>query len=80
MFGFALIHDEANRIFAKITVNELLPLFQNGFLSSKLLVKYVASAPMFSTSKGAKIIDCLREMENREFRKVKNSGYIISNH
>jgi len=74
MFGFALIHDKANKIFAKITVNDLLTLFQHGMLSSKLLVKDVESAPMFSISKGAKIIDCLREMESREFRKVKIAG------
>jgi len=29
---------------------------------------------MFSISKGAKISDCLCEMENREFRKVKIAG------
>ncbi|MHB1867508.1 MAG: DUF294 nucleotidyltransferase-like/CBS domain-containing protein [Nitrososphaerales archaeon] len=74
MFGFSMIHDEADKIFAKITVNDLLPLFQEGLLSSTLLVKDVASAPMFSMSKSAKIIDCLREMENREFRKVKIAG------
>lgn len=73
-FGFSMIHDEANRIVGKITVSDLLPLYQSGFLSSNLLVEDVASGPVFSMPKGTKVIDCLREMESRKYRKVKIFG------
>jgi len=73
-FGFSMIHDEADRIFGKITVRDLLYLFQDGLLSSDLRVEDVASGPVFSMSKGARVIDCLREMESRKYRKVKISG------
>ena len=73
-FGFSMIHDEADRIFGKITVRDLLNLFQDGFLSSDLKVEDVVSAPVFSMSKGARVIDCLREMESRKYRKIKIMG------
>ena len=73
-FGFSMIHDEADRIFGKITVRDLLNLFQDGLLSSDLRVQDVASGPVFAMSKGARVIDCLHEMESRKYRKVKIAG------
>jgi CBS domain-containing protein len=73
-FGFSMIHDEVDRIVGKITVSDLLPLFESGFLSSNLLAEDVASGPVFSMSKGSKVIDCLREMESRKYRKVRITG------
>ncbi len=73
-FGFSMIHDDADKIIAKITVKNLLPLFQEGLVSSNLNVEDVASRPMFSMSKGSKIVDCLHEMVSRKFRKVKIAG------
>lgn len=73
-FGFSMIHDEANRIMGKITLSDLIPLFETGLLSSNLLVEDVASGPVYSMSKGSRVIDCLREMESRKYRKVKITG------
>ncbi|MDG6921879.1 MAG: CBS domain-containing protein, partial [Nitrososphaerota archaeon] len=73
-FGFCMIHDETNRIIGKIAVSDLLPLFESGLLASTLLVEDVASGPVFSMPKGSRVIDCLREMESRKFRKVRISG------
>lgn len=73
-FGFSMIHDETNRIIGKISVSDLLPMYESGFLSSNLLVEDVASGPIFSMSKGSQVIDCLREMESRKYRKVRITG------
>lgn len=79
-FGYALVHDECGKIFTILSLNELLPLFHIGLLSTDLHVADVASKPTFSMSRGSKIIDCLHEMESRKFRKVKiaNGPLVVS--
>lgn len=70
-FGYAMIHDETGKIFAMVSVNDLLHLYAEKVLSSNLKVSDVTSKPVFSMSRGSKILDCLREMHSRKFRKVK---------
>ena len=79
-FGYAMVHDEIGRIFTIVSVNDLLPLYGRGMLSSNLRVSDVISTPVFSMSRGSKIIDCIREMTSRKFRKVKlaNCQVVIS--
>ena len=79
-FGYAMIHDEIGKIFTIISVNDLLPLYDEGVLTSNLKVNDVASTPVFSMSRGSKIIDCIHEMTSRKFRKVKlaNGRVVIS--
>lgn len=79
-FGFSMVHDEINQIFSKISLNDLLPLFNQDLLSSDLLVDEVASSPVFSMSRGSRIVECMAEMESRKFRRIKvaNSSSIIS--
>jgi hypothetical protein len=73
-FGFAMVHDEINQIFSKISVDNLLALFSERILSSEISVEQVASSPAFFMSRGATILECMREMEKRKFRRVRLAG------
>lgn len=69
-FGFALIHDASNSITDKISVKDLLSLYQNGVLSSDLIANDIATKQVFSLSNETKIVDCMQEMVRRKFRRV----------
>jgi hypothetical protein len=73
-FGFAMVHDEINQIFSKISVVDLLALFSEGILSSDISIQQVASSPAFLMSRGSTILECMREMEKRKFRRVRIAG------
>ncbi len=73
-FGFAVIHNASDKILGKISIKDLLGLFDSGMLSSKLSINDVASQPIFSLPRGTIIVDCLRQMESRKFRKIQLTG------
>lgn len=73
-FGFAMVHDEINQIFAKVSIEDLLTLFSEGILSSDISIDQVASRPAFLMSRGSTILECMREMETRKFRRVRING------
>lgn len=79
-FSFAIVHDSQNKLCGKLSIKNLLNLYGLGFLSSNLRISDVQSEPVFSMSRGTKIVDCLRELEIRKIRKVQlvGTGSVIS--
>lgn len=73
-FGVALIHDSDGEIVGKLSVKELCKLYQRDVLSADLVADEVASFPVFALQKQTELIQTLKEMENRKFRRVQVSG------
>ena len=75
--GYALVHDYEKKNSSNgsiVTVKDLLKMYQKKFISSRLSVNDVASAPMFALSRGTRLDRTLAEMVRRKFRRVQILG------
>jgi hypothetical protein len=72
-FGFALVHRKQSQ-YEKISVKDLLKLYQLGIFSSSLTVDEISTSPIFQLSRGTKLGESLREIGRRKFRRIQISG------
>lgn len=72
-FGYAEVRRN-RRTEVMVTVKNLLKLYNLKLISCNLQLDDVASSPVFSLSRGAKLEQTLREMLNRKFRRVQIAG------
>ena len=74
--GHALVHEDEvkNGKGHIVTVKDLMKLYQGEFISSRLTIDDVASAPVFALSRGTRLDRALTEMVRRKFRRVQILG------
>jgi len=72
--GFAEVRKDNRPTQMILSLRSFLSLYESGVFSSSLTLGEVASAPVFSLSRGTKFDQTLREMLRRKFRRVQIAG------